>query len=108
MASDDAAANKTPGEIVAERLSMVAHNHFPASNGVAKVTRLTAGATQEIWRFDLVQDGGDKPLILRRTPGGAIVERSATSTSIGLETEAEILRLAAAQGASGPRPFATC
>src|SRR5580698_6378533 len=103
MASDDAATDKrTPGEIVAERLAMVAHNHFPASHGVAKVNRLTAGATQEIWRFDLLQDGGDKPLILRRTPGGAIVERSPTSSSIALDTEAEILMLAAAEGAPVP------
>jgi aminoglycoside phosphotransferase (APT) family kinase protein len=103
MASDDAAADKrTPGEIVAERLSMVAHHHFPASNGVAKVTRLTAGATQEIWRFDLVQDGGDKPLILRRAPGGGAAERPKTSSSIELEIEAEILRLAAAEGVPVP------
>jgi aminoglycoside phosphotransferase (APT) family kinase protein len=96
LASDDAAEKRTPGEIVAERLSMVAHNHFPASNGVAKVTRLTAGATQEIWRFELVQDGGDKPLILRRSPGGGTPERAPSSSSIGLDTEADILKLAAA------------
>ncbi|HXQ16533.1 MAG TPA: phosphotransferase family protein [Caulobacteraceae bacterium] len=81
---------------------MVAQQHFPGSRGVAKVTRLTAGATQEIWRFDLLQADGDQPLILRRTPGGAVVERTATSTSIGLETEAEILRLVFAAGAPVP------
>jgi len=103
MASDDAATNtKTPGEIVAERLAVVALRHFPGSRGVAKVTRLTAGATQEIWRFELLQDDGEEPLILRRTPGGAVVERTETSTSIGLETEAEILQLVFAAGAPVP------
>jgi aminoglycoside phosphotransferase (APT) family kinase protein len=103
MASDDAAgATRTPGEIVAERLAVVAERHFPGSTGVARVTRLTAGATQEIWRFDLLRAEGDQALILRRTPGGAIVPRSETSTSIGLEAEAEILKLVYAAGAPVP------
>jgi aminoglycoside phosphotransferase (APT) family kinase protein len=108
MASDDAAANtraaeqRTPGEIVAGGLGLVARKHFPGATGVTNVTRLTAGATQEIWRFDLQLPGGDEPLILRRTPGGAIVERNAASTSIGLDTEAEILRLVFATGAPVP------
>src|SRR5271168_1330311 len=103
MALDDAAADKrTPGEIVAERLAAVAQQHFPGSHGVAKVTRLTAVATQEIWRFELLQADGEQSLILRRTPGGAVVERTETSTSIGLETEAEILRLVFAAGAPVP------
>jgi aminoglycoside phosphotransferase (APT) family kinase protein len=103
MASDDAATNtKTPGEIVAERLAVVAQRHFPGARGVAKVTRLTAGATQEIWRFELLLADGDQSLILRRTPGGTVVERTETSTSIGLETEAEILQLVFAAGAPVP------
>ncbi len=79
MASDDAAAGakaaetRTPGEIVAEGLGAIVRRHFPGATGVANVTRLTAGATQEIWRFDLQRPDGDQPLILRRTPGGAIV-----------------------------------
>src|SRR5580704_12754649 len=103
MASDDAAAGvkaetrtedkRTPGEIVAAGLGVIARRHFPGATGVANVTRLTAGATQEIWRFDLQRPDGDEPLILRRTPGGAVVERNAASTSIGLDTEAEILKL---------------
>ena len=57
--------------MLAERLGVLAHRRFHASSGVARVTRLTAGATQEIWRFDLTHDAGsDTPLILRRTPAG--------------------------------------
>ena len=102
MAADGPSAEgRTPGEIVAERLTMVAHNHFPASSGVAKVTRMTAGATQEIWRFELVQDGMETPLILRRSPGG-MVRTSTTTTNVDLETEAHLLRLAAQAGVPAP------
>ena len=105
MASDDAAAvdKRTPGEIVAEGLATVVRAHFPGAEGVAKVTRLTAGATQEIWRFELLEGGRETPLILRRSPGGVIVERTSSSSSIGLDTEAELLLLVGKAGAKVPR-----
>ncbi len=49
-----AAGARTAAEAIAERLNVVAHRHFPAASGVARLTRVTAGATQEIWRFELV------------------------------------------------------
>jgi aminoglycoside phosphotransferase (APT) family kinase protein len=107
LASDDAAQIRTPGELVAEGLAVVARRHFQGSSGVANVTRLTAGATQEIWRFELLRPDGDRSLILRRTPGGVIVERTETSTSIGLEAESEILRLVFAAGAPVPEVLHT-
>jgi aminoglycoside phosphotransferase (APT) family kinase protein len=79
---------------MAERLGEIARRRLGAG-GAARVTRLTAGATQEIWRFEL-DDG--TPLILRRAPGGTRV--SATTT--GLEAEAELLRLAGAAGVPAP------
>jgi aminoglycoside phosphotransferase (APT) family kinase protein len=105
MASDDAAAvdKRTPGEIVAEGLAAVVRAHFLGADGVAKVTRLTAGATQEIWRFELLEGGRETPLILRRSPGGVIVERTSNSSSIGLATEAELLLLVGKAGAKVPR-----
>jgi aminoglycoside phosphotransferase (APT) family kinase protein len=99
MAADDpAAAAKSAGEVLAEGLTRVARRHFGAAGGVAGVTRLTAGATQEIWRFELTQDGAATPLILRRAPGGERV----SLTAVGLEAEAELLRAAAAAGAPVP------
>ena len=101
-AADGPSAEARPqSEIIAERLHMVAHNHFPASTGVAKVQRLTAGATQEIWRFELVQDGLETPLILRRSPGG--LRRVASSANVGLEDEAALLKLAAKAEAPVPK-----
>jgi len=101
MAADDPSAGvKSAGEIVAERLGALAHRVFPAASGVARVTRLTAGATQEIWRFELVQDGAQTPLILRRSPGGRMT--AGGGSSIGLDVEAEILKLAAVAGVPVP------
>jgi aminoglycoside phosphotransferase (APT) family kinase protein len=99
-ADDPSAEARSAGEIVAERLALVAHRHFPASSGVARVTRLTAGATQEIWRFELAQGGAETSLILRRSPGGRWTPGS--GSSIGLDAEAEILRLAARAGVPVP------
>lgn len=61
---------------------------------VAGLDRLSAGATQEIWRFDM--DG--RPHILRRAPGGEHL----AEVAIGPEAEAELLRRAAATGVPVP------
>ncbi len=67
--------------------------------GVIDLTRLTAGASQEIWRFSLREKGALTPLILRRAPGG---ERVA-DTAIGPEVEAQLLKAASAAGVPTPR-----
>lgn len=68
------------------------------ATGAHGLRRLTAGATQEVWRFDLAEAGGATPLILRRAPGGVRV----SETAIGLETEAQLLEAAAAAGVPVP------
>jgi aminoglycoside phosphotransferase (APT) family kinase protein len=65
---------------------------------VADLRRLTAGATQEVWRFNMVAGETRTPLILRRAPGGDRV----SETAIGLEAEAKLLKAAAAVGAPVP------
>ena len=67
-------------------------------HAAAGLTRLSAGATQEIWRFDLLKDGEAIPLILRRAPGGDRVSESA----IGLEMEAKLIEAADAVGVPVP------
>ena len=59
------------------------------------VTRLSGGATQEIWRFD----AGGRPLVLRRAPGGM---RTSDHT-VGLAVEAALLDAAGAGGVPVPR-----
>lgn len=67
--------------------------------GVSGVVRLSAGATQEIWRFNLVNGGMETPLILRRAPGGGF---RVSETAVGLETEARLIEAAAAGGVPVP------
>ena len=82
---------------LAEGLAGVARRHL-GGDGVSGVARLSAGATQEIWRFHLVKDGVETPLILRRAPGGDRV----SETAVGLETEAQLIEAAGAKGVPVP------
>jgi aminoglycoside phosphotransferase (APT) family kinase protein len=66
--------------------------------GAVGVTRLSAGATQEIWRFELVKNGAQTPLILRRAPGGTRV----AETAVGLEIEAKLMETAETVGVPVP------
>ncbi|MDB5483729.1 MAG: aminoglycoside phosphotransferase [Caulobacteraceae bacterium] len=66
--------------------------------GISGLARMSAGATQEIWRFHLVKDGAETPLILRRAPGGDRV----SETAVGLETEAALIEAAGAIGVPVP------
>ena len=83
---------------LAEKLQGVAERWFPGFTRMGEVRRLTAGATQEIWRFEIVCGEVATPLILRRAPGGERV----SATAVGLETEALLLGLAGAAGAPAP------
>ena len=89
MATDEAT--------VEEGLDRVARARLGAESA-HDVTRLSAGATQEIWRFDITGKDGVTPLILRRAPGGDRV----SDIAVGLETEAALLEAAAKAGVPVP------
>ena len=80
-----------------EPLARLARNRL-GGLGVADVARLSAGATQESWRFSLIEEGGRTPLILRRAPGGDRV----SETAVGLEVEASLIEAAGAVGVPVP------
>ncbi len=61
--------------------------------------RLSGGASQQTWAFELCSDAGTVPLVLRRAPDGA---RGRSRLSAGLDTEARLI--AAAQAAGVPVP----
>ncbi len=63
-------------------------------NAIANLHRLSGGASQETWSFDALTGDQILPLVLRRAPGGALVQRSVTAVS--LATEARVIRLAEA------------
>lgn len=65
-----------------------------SATGVADVQRLSGGATQEIWRFDIDNSGtAGGRYILRRAPGGTRI-----TEGTGLELEAELMAAAAKVG----------
>jgi aminoglycoside phosphotransferase (APT) family kinase protein len=66
--------------------------------GIGGLARVSAGATQEIWRFHMVEDGEEVPLILRRAPGGERV----SPTAVGLESEAALIYAAGVAGVPVP------
>jgi aminoglycoside phosphotransferase (APT) family kinase protein len=41
---------------------------------IVGLARIAGGASRETWRFDALVDGAVRPLILRRDPGGSLIE----------------------------------
>lgn len=83
---------------VACGLARLAHRLGSSSGRVENLARLSGGATQEIWRFDLVEGDERRPLILRRA---ASLDWTAGS-HVGLAVEAGLMRAAAANGVPVP------
>jgi aminoglycoside phosphotransferase (APT) family kinase protein len=96
VAETDALSPASALAKLAEGLDAVAQRRL--GGHAANLRRMTAGATQEVWRFDLVEDGRETPLILRRAPGGTRV----SDTAVGLETEARLLVAASEKGVPAP------
>ena len=89
----------TEGEdAVRAALAALAPRIDPAARDISGLERLSGGATQEIWRFDLDTTEGYRPLILRRSRGGS--HRS--GMGVGLVVEAQLIAAARACGVSAP------
>ena len=69
------------------------------ATGVSNVARLSGGASQETWSFDILHPQGNRGAILRRAPPGV---GAAPARAAGLETEAALIRLARAAGVPSP------
>ena len=93
----DADTPQSAAAKLAEGLDALARAKLGAE-GARNLRRMTAGATQEVWRFDLVKAGSETPLVLRRAPGGTRV----SETAIGLETEAQLVLAAGEKGVPVP------
>lgn len=87
-------------EQIATALDAWAKAEFGASATVTNLKRLSGGASQETWAFDVTGAGDARPLILRRAPGGGSGVPS--TGAIGLAMEAELLKRA--QDAGVPVP----
>ncbi|MFL6206784.1 MAG: phosphotransferase family protein [Acidimicrobiales bacterium] len=64
------------------------------SASVEGLARLSGGASRETWAFDLLDGPSRRPLILQRMRPG----RTASSSGISMEVEADVLRAARAAG----------
>jgi aminoglycoside phosphotransferase (APT) family kinase protein len=70
------------------------------ATGVAGAIRLSGGASQETWSFDIVHPGGNIGAILRRAPAGY---GAAPTRAAGLKAEAALMQLAHDAGVPSPR-----
>lgn len=94
------------GEIESS-LNRLVQNFSPKHGSIKSLTRLSGGASQEIWAFAL--DIGDQiapRYILRRAPGGK--RPDVTSHTLPLSTEARLLQAAGAAGIAVPHVAYIC
>ncbi len=72
----------------------------PGASGVTNAIRLSGGASQETWSFDIVHPDGNIGAILRRAPQGY---GAAPTRAAGLNAEAVLMRLAYQAGVPSPK-----
>jgi aminoglycoside phosphotransferase (APT) family kinase protein len=73
---------------------------YPGATGVAELAKLSGGASQETWSFDIVHPLGNIGAILRRSPKGY---GAAPSRAAGLENEAWLMLISHEAGIPSPR-----
>jgi aminoglycoside phosphotransferase (APT) family kinase protein len=73
---------------------------YPGATGVTGAVRLSGGASQETWSFDIVHPAGNIGAILRRAPIGY---GAAPTRAAGLDAEARLMQLAYEAGVPSPR-----
>jgi len=72
---------------------------YPGATGVIGAVRLSGGASQETWSFDIVHPDGNIGAILRRAPQGY---GAAPTRAAGLDAEAVLMQLAHDAGVPSP------
>jgi aminoglycoside phosphotransferase (APT) family kinase protein len=72
----------------------------PGATGVAGAAKLSGGASQETWSFDIVHPTGVIGAILRRSPKGF---GASPSRAAGLDAEARLMQLAHEAGLPSPK-----
>ena len=87
-----------PAQTFETALGACIARRFGPDAKVARLERLSGGASQELWAFDVESPEGTRELILRRNPGGTVKRENAA----GMETEARLIELARATGTPVP------
>jgi aminoglycoside phosphotransferase (APT) family kinase protein len=83
-----------------EKLGRCVAAWCPGTTGVVGAAKLSGGASQETWSFDIVHPGGNIGAILRRAPQGY---GAAPTRAAGLNAEATLMQLAYDAGLPSPR-----
>jgi aminoglycoside phosphotransferase (APT) family kinase protein len=86
--------------MIADELTRSIISWYPGATGVTGATKLSGGASQETWSFDIVHAGGSVGAILRRAPIGY---GAAPTRAAGLYAEAQLMQLAFEAGLPSPR-----
>src|ERR1700710_1147669 len=73
---------------------------YPGATGVAGAEKLSGGASQETWSFDILHPGGTIGAILRRAPTGY---GASPPRPAGLDAEAILMQLAYDAGLPSPK-----
>ena len=82
-------------------LARVVVREIPGCTELVSVERLSAGASQETYRLVIAAGGGERPLCLRRQPGGVRIPASDFHT---VGSAAEALLIATARRVGVPEP----
>jgi aminoglycoside phosphotransferase (APT) family kinase protein len=83
-----------------QALSRRVASWVPGATGVANAARLSGGASQETWSFDILHPDGAVGAILRRAPAGY---GAAPTRAAGLAAEARLMQMACDAGLPSPR-----
>ena len=86
--------------MIEQELSRCVASFYPGATGVAAAAKLSGGASQETWSFDIVHANGSFGAILRRSPKGY---GAAPTRAAGLAAEARLMQLAHDAGVPSPK-----
>ena len=86
--------------MIEDALTRSVPSWYPGATGVAGAAKLSGGASQETWSFDIVHPQGKVGAILRRAPKG---HGAAPTRAAGLEAEAKLMQLAHDAGLPSPK-----
>src|SRR5207245_1725539 len=86
--------------MIEDQLGRCVASWYPGATGVTGAARLSGGASQETWTFDIVHASGNTGAILRRAPPGY---GASPGRAAGLDAEAALMQLAHDAGLPSPK-----
>jgi aminoglycoside phosphotransferase (APT) family kinase protein len=86
--------------MIEEELTRSVIGWYPGATGVTAAAKLSGGASQETWSFDILHPGGRQGAFLRRSPQGY---GAAPTRAAGLDAEARLMQLAHDAGLPSPK-----